>query len=216
MKIKLLVSIIVLAVFLLGAGLLCYLLTQPQENPVVCTLEAKLCPDGSAVGRIGPNCEFAACPGIDETADWLTYTNQENGFEIKYPVNFLNEKPLSAIVLLYLRLNDEKYKDTGLDYAQVIIDMVCVFDGSQTPVEVNINGQIFNRYNIEDNAMGGQRGTGYVYRINKDDKCFNIEGFLAYHDTRGFTDQPRWLEVDQVSEILTYFEQIASTFKFTK
>ena len=28
-----------------------------------CTMEAKLCPDGSAVGRSGPNCEFAACPG---------------------------------------------------------------------------------------------------------------------------------------------------------
>ena len=25
-------------------------------------MEAKLCPDGSAVGRIGPNCEFAPCP----------------------------------------------------------------------------------------------------------------------------------------------------------
>jgi hypothetical protein len=25
-------------------------------------MEAKICPDGSAVGRQGPNCEFAACP----------------------------------------------------------------------------------------------------------------------------------------------------------
>ncbi|MFA6446768.1 MAG: TspO/MBR family protein [Patescibacteria group bacterium] len=35
--------------------------TQPS-GPVACTMEAKLCPDGSAVGRTGPNCEFAACP----------------------------------------------------------------------------------------------------------------------------------------------------------
>ena len=27
-----------------------------------CTQEAKICPDGTAVGRTGPNCEFAACP----------------------------------------------------------------------------------------------------------------------------------------------------------
>jgi hypothetical protein len=27
-----------------------------------CTTEAKMCPDGSAVGRTGPNCEFAECP----------------------------------------------------------------------------------------------------------------------------------------------------------
>lgn len=27
-----------------------------------CTQEAKVCPDGSAVGRMGPNCEFGPCP----------------------------------------------------------------------------------------------------------------------------------------------------------
>jgi putative hemolysin len=32
------------------------------EKQVACTMEAKLCPDGSAVGRSGPNCEFAECP----------------------------------------------------------------------------------------------------------------------------------------------------------
>jgi hypothetical protein len=30
----------------------------------VCTLDAKLCPDGSYVSRVPPSCEFAACPGI--------------------------------------------------------------------------------------------------------------------------------------------------------
>ncbi|MEK7625591.1 MAG: hypothetical protein AAB467_04585, partial [Patescibacteria group bacterium] len=33
-----------------------------QTDNVACTMEAKLCPDGSAVGRSGPNCEFAKCP----------------------------------------------------------------------------------------------------------------------------------------------------------
>ncbi|MFC1756369.1 hypothetical protein ACFLY1_00275 [Patescibacteria group bacterium] len=32
------------------------------NNPKQCTMEAKLCPGGSAVGRSGPNCEFAECP----------------------------------------------------------------------------------------------------------------------------------------------------------
>lgn len=36
--------------------------TLPQV-PVACTMEAKICPDGSSVGRSGPNCEFAPCPG---------------------------------------------------------------------------------------------------------------------------------------------------------
>ncbi|MCU0679170.1 MAG: DUF333 domain-containing protein [Planctomycetes bacterium] len=29
---------------------------------VACTMDAKLCPDGSAVGRVAPDCEFAPCP----------------------------------------------------------------------------------------------------------------------------------------------------------
>ncbi len=44
----------------------------PREGwnkPVACTEEAKLCPDGSAVGRTGPNCEFAPCPGAGCSTD---------------------------------------------------------------------------------------------------------------------------------------------------
>jgi hypothetical protein len=33
-----------------------------NQNNQACTMEAKICPDGSAVGRQGPNCEFADCP----------------------------------------------------------------------------------------------------------------------------------------------------------
>ncbi|MDP3735123.1 MAG: hypothetical protein Q8R39_01695 [bacterium] len=36
--------------------------TQDSGSTQACTEEAKLCPDGSTVGRTGPNCEFAACP----------------------------------------------------------------------------------------------------------------------------------------------------------
>jgi len=47
-------------------------------NGVVCTQEAKLCPDGSYVSRIGPNCEFAACPTM---SGWKTIT-------FEYPPSF--------------------------------------------------------------------------------------------------------------------------------
>lgn len=38
------------------------------DAAVACTQEAKICPDGSAVSRTGPNCEFAPCPGEGESA----------------------------------------------------------------------------------------------------------------------------------------------------
>ncbi|OGK13757.1 hypothetical protein A3A93_05450 [Candidatus Roizmanbacteria bacterium RIFCSPLOWO2_01_FULL_38_12] len=36
----------------------------PEGSQVACTLEAKICRDGvTVVGREGPDCEFAKCPG---------------------------------------------------------------------------------------------------------------------------------------------------------
>jgi hypothetical protein len=35
--------------------------------PVVCPMDTKLCPDGSYVGRVPPNCAFAACPVVTTT-----------------------------------------------------------------------------------------------------------------------------------------------------
>jgi hypothetical protein len=39
--------------------------SNPNPNlPVACTMDAKMCPDGSYVGRSGPNCEFTPCPEL--------------------------------------------------------------------------------------------------------------------------------------------------------
>lgn len=38
-----------------------------STDQVVCTMDAKMCPDGSYVGRVAPNCQFAACPSATST-----------------------------------------------------------------------------------------------------------------------------------------------------
>ncbi len=38
--------------------------TPITPAPVACTQEAKQCPDGSFVGRTGPQCQFAECPKV--------------------------------------------------------------------------------------------------------------------------------------------------------
>lgn len=63
---KAIVLAIVAVVFIAGGILYIYNPTPTEvgdtKGGVVCTMEAKLCPDGSYVGRSGPNCEFAPCP----------------------------------------------------------------------------------------------------------------------------------------------------------
>jgi hypothetical protein len=41
---------------------------RKEANEKPCTQEAKICPDGSSVGRTGPNCEFVTCPAATNTA----------------------------------------------------------------------------------------------------------------------------------------------------
>lgn len=67
-------KILIFIVALLAAALVFFIFARtkqaeaPQspnhgDNQVSCTMEAKICPDGSAVGRTGPDCEFSPCPG---------------------------------------------------------------------------------------------------------------------------------------------------------
>lgn len=60
---NLIIPILVLAV-LAGAGVWIWqnYFNESEPEQVFCTQDAKLCPDGSYVGRVGPNCEFAQCP----------------------------------------------------------------------------------------------------------------------------------------------------------
>ena len=104
-KNKLMTVVLLLIVILLICGGLVYVgIILGKKNitpdsllnkPKACTQEAQVCPDGSSVGRIGPNCEFAPCPNRvpsvtstpNETANWKTYMNTEYGFSFKYPNN---------------------------------------------------------------------------------------------------------------------------------
>ena len=66
---------------ILGFALLVAGCTTPAPNePVVCTLDAKICPDGSGVGRVPPSCEFAPCPATKNPE--FAITSPASGAEI--------------------------------------------------------------------------------------------------------------------------------------
>jgi len=56
------------------------------------------CPNGSHVGRTGPHCEFATCPGLKsdfnqiDTSALKTYRNEVYGFEMRLPTDWKIEE----------------------------------------------------------------------------------------------------------------------------
>lgn len=88
-------------------------------KPHACTMEAKICPDGTAIGRSGPDCEFTPCPNSTTTpantslqninikaGDTVASPLQVNGeargtwyFEASFPVKIYdaNDKLLGSV-----------------------------------------------------------------------------------------------------------------------
>lgn len=75
--------------------------SQPPLKDIGCTMDAMICPDGSAVGRVAPTCQFAPCPGvgdktprvpsevqaqIDAKKDLIVLTSPRAGEKISSPV----------------------------------------------------------------------------------------------------------------------------------
>lgn len=87
---QLLAGVVIL--FVVGIGSFLYRNTVERPGITVtqpaCTMEAKICPDGTSVGRTGPTCEFAPCPSPNiEIPDSGTsfaipagYTADENAY----------------------------------------------------------------------------------------------------------------------------------------
>ena len=63
---------VAILIALMIAGGAYYLGRQTNTKPLykACTMEAKICPDGSGVGRVGPNCKFAECPKPSPTSNF--------------------------------------------------------------------------------------------------------------------------------------------------
>ncbi len=99
-------AILLIVLVVIIAGVLIWKFFISSEEKIACTLEAKLCSDGSYVGRTGPNCEFALCPHEDLIRVFTPQANEKVSsplliqgeargswfFEATFPVKFLDDK----------------------------------------------------------------------------------------------------------------------------
>lgn len=101
-------TIVILLTVLAVAGYFGYKFLSSKSSPRGCTTEAKICPDGSAVGRSGPKCEFEACPtSKPESTPEISKKGTVSG-KLCYPSSFL---PPGEIIA--------KDLDSGKTYTQI-------------------------------------------------------------------------------------------------
>lgn len=97
---------VLILIFCVGAWF--YIQNLPKE--VACTLEAKICPDGSSVGRSGPKCEFAPCPTTKNKSQSKKYTDRGGRFAFEYPEKYTIREQFGGDKneLYYYYLNTEE------------------------------------------------------------------------------------------------------------
>lgn len=120
----------------------------------------------------------------DETANWKTYKNEEYGFEMKFPEDFLPTQPLQP-----------KTKIIQCDYANFANECPFVpiegFTGTEesafrqgfaarpTPERITVNGVPFCRQENREGAMGTSYIT-YNYTTVREKECFVVSFEVGY------------------------------------
>ena len=235
---KIIKLLILVAIILIGGYLIYryYLTPNREQKPVVCTMEAKLCPDGSAVGRTGPNCEFAPCP--DYTKGWKVYKNSDYGFEMKYPADFFdpNQQPR----LLVGDCNYNVFPDKCPNINDMVAKDLASEGGDVNVIQNNLSNPGYwdnpagDKQTINDVAYclysTGDAATGhafnyYYFTTVKNNKCLavylatsteNCDFYLPLE--KGNTEQAKNYNncVTTNKNQPTILDEIISSFKFIK
>lgn len=198
----LIVGLLVLTLLVAGIGYY-FDKTEGTKN-VSCTMEAKICPDGSSVGRTGPNCEFAACPEIN-TSDWNIFKNDKYGIEFKYPK--IQESKGNDSLRIYYTLHGSTIYDFKIlsNDQKLSLEDFFIYSRSKTMIGgfnknklSSVEKVIIGEQNIEAAKIVWSDNVSFL--IPKGDIVFQFDGSPAFDD----------------KEFLSVFNTMLSTFKFTK
>ncbi|MBU3924401.1 hypothetical protein KJ854_00515, partial [Patescibacteria group bacterium] len=138
-----LVILIIIGVLVLGGGAY-YFLTNKTQKSGGCTIEVKICPDGSAVGRIGSSCEFTQCPIVkpEEITNFKTYRNEEYEFEFEYPDSFEYETTNDS---LGIYINFRSIIKKSPEPIELGPDVSCFVASEDYSLYINVLKENYNR-----------------------------------------------------------------------
>ena len=137
-----------------------------SQLQVVCTQEAKMCPDGTYVGRTGPNCEFI-CPGEKKTAPIknevknILQTAKEKKNAFKTEITTIKDEAKSKITEAKnnFKIDLKQIKDANKKIAtEKIIEII---QGLNTKTTTNLSTKLDQIYSVLTNIES---------RVNKAEK----------------------------------------------
>lgn len=133
-----------------------------QQHIPACTQESKICPDGSAVSRTGPNCEFAACPTNPVASQSLTCLDNA-----KYRVVSKQIEAVASDILVKYKASggenipcnylvdeaDFEIKGLGATYVYALTDNFLLLDTGTAPTprkitvyDLNMRKEVYNDF----------------------------------------------------------------------
>lgn len=145
-----------LLILLLIAALFLLVGCAQTNLPQACTQDARLCPDGSYVGRVGPNCTFAPCPNCTCPQGYIQEADACN------PACYYST-PKCLIPSIHCNTTQQPSNNTALESATTVVNA-----GNQFAFELysqyeNQDGNIFfSPYSISTAlamTYEGARGT---------------------------------------------------------
>ena len=165
----------------------CKTLPDKKSPKIVCTQEAKLCSDGSYVGRVGPNCEFAPCPsstnGFEESGD--TVTVEEGTIEPEdpeksglynysdYPLDSIPSTPVSVKYIVEHRsaLNEKVVTVSGIVVDTLLGEKACPRDIGGLGVGMCAQPRIFL---ADTNKDDRDKNYDVMVLVSEEEKVYKI------------------------------------------
>ena len=164
------------------AGYLNYSIWQlnPSIGQIACTQEAKLCPDGSYVGRTGHKCEFTACPNESGNDLWKTATDSQSSILFKYPEKLLTDYIFTQSWPPRVAVTENEHQ------------LNCI----ETPAENSLPQRVLKRmvedrtYCVKANSEGaaGSVYTTYDYSTIRNSKLVTVSFTLVYPRCDNYDD----------------------------
>jgi len=176
---------------------------------VLLNKEGWFCVDDTSTAKEyngNPKCssDYFSCE--NETADWQIYRNEEYGFEIKYPADFMPHQLSSSGILFRVGFWD---KNCSMECGSVEISIRAeegkTFQQIKEEAESNYSLLFSKNIGLEETTVDGKQAyiqPGYEFRLG---------GFTVV-DEKYIYDISRWYSEKDVPEEL--FNQMLSTFRF--